>query len=97
MSVAVAEQLLSEAEYLTLERRAEVKSEFFEGEMFAMAGETRNPSLIGTNLARALGNVLEPRHYRQLGHYPNTLRLHVPQSFAEKPENRLRLIWKARN
>ena len=42
---------LAEAEYLALERRAEFKSEFFAGEMFAMAGGTRRNSLIAANLA----------------------------------------------
>src|SRR5213082_3387638 len=61
MSVAVAEKYLSEAEFLELDRRAEVKSEFFEGEMFAMAGGTGEHSLIGANLVRAFGNHLENR------------------------------------
>lgn len=61
MNVAMAKNRLSEAEYLTRERRAEVKSEFFEGEIFAMAGGTREHSLIGANLTRALGNRLENR------------------------------------
>lgn len=42
---------LSEQEYLALERKAEFKSEFFDGEMFAMAGGTPQHSLIATNLA----------------------------------------------
>src|SRR6266404_330901 len=50
---------LSEAEYLRLERAAEIKSEFFEGEMFAMAGGTRAHSLIAANLLRELGNRLK--------------------------------------
>ena len=41
---------LTEAEYLEIERAAEFKSEFFDGEMFAMAGGTPRHSLIGTNL-----------------------------------------------
>ena len=32
---------LTEAEYLEIERAAEFKSEFFEGEIFAMAGGTQ--------------------------------------------------------
>ncbi len=43
MSAAVAEKRLSEAEFLERERRAEVKSEFFAGEMFAMAGGYSQP------------------------------------------------------
>jgi Uma2 family endonuclease len=51
---------ISEAEYLRLEREAETKSEYFDGEMFAMAGGTRSHSLIASNflseLSRALKN-----------------------------------------
>lgn len=61
MSVAESIQRLSETEFLQLERRAEFKSEFFDGEMFAMAGGTRAHSLIATNLVRELGNRLKGR------------------------------------
>ncbi len=50
---------LTESEYLAIERRAEFKSEFFDGEMFAMAGGTPMHSLIATNLAREFGNHLK--------------------------------------
>jgi Uma2 family endonuclease len=50
---------LTQAEYLVIERNARIKSEFFEGEMFAMSGGTRLHSLIGTNLAREFGNRLK--------------------------------------
>ena len=49
---------LTEDEHLTIERAAEFKSEFFDGEMFAMAGGTPEHSLIATNLAREMGNGL---------------------------------------
>ncbi len=42
---------ISEAKYLRLERQAETRSEYFEGEMFAMAGGTRAHSRIAVNLA----------------------------------------------
>jgi Uma2 family endonuclease len=45
---------LSEAEYLDIERAADSKSEFFDGEMFAMAGGTLRHSLIATNCAGEL-------------------------------------------
>jgi Uma2 family endonuclease len=51
-------QALTEAEYLQIERAAEFKSEFFAGEMFAMAGGTARHSLIAANLIRELGNRL---------------------------------------
>ena len=42
--------MLTEGEFLALERAAPFKSEFFGGEMFAMAGATPMHSLIGTNV-----------------------------------------------
>jgi Uma2 family endonuclease len=54
MRVAATEKHLSEAEFLELERRAEVKSEFYAGEIFAMAGGTREHSLIAMNLGGEL-------------------------------------------
>ena len=45
---------LTEVEYLEIERTAEFKSEFFDGEMFAMPGGTAEHSLIATNLAGEL-------------------------------------------
>src|SRR3989442_15030735 len=50
---------LTEAEYLEIERAAEFKSEFYEGEMFAMAGGTPQHSLIGTNLAGVFRDALK--------------------------------------
>lgn len=50
---------LSQAEYLELERAAEFKSEFFDGEMFTMAGGTPQHSLIAANLTREVGNRLK--------------------------------------
>jgi Uma2 family endonuclease len=41
---------LTEAEYLAIEREAETKSEFYDGEMFAMAGARRNHNLIAGNI-----------------------------------------------
>jgi Uma2 family endonuclease len=46
---------LTEPEYLALERAAPFKSEFFDGEMFAMAGGSPMHSLIAANLIRELG------------------------------------------
>ena len=59
MSLPIASPRLTEAEYLEIERAAEFKSEFFDGEMFAMAGGTPQHSLISTNLAREFGNRLK--------------------------------------
>src|SRR5215470_16405199 len=45
---------LSPDEYLELERKAERKSEYFQGEMFAMAGASPTHSVIVNNLVAAL-------------------------------------------
>ena len=50
---------LTEAEYLDIERAPEFKSEFFGGEMFAIAGGTIRHSLTATNLAGELRNRLK--------------------------------------
>jgi Uma2 family endonuclease len=53
--------LLSPEEYLEQERRAEYKSEYFAGEVFAMAGASRRHGLIVTNLIVELGRQLKGR------------------------------------
>jgi Uma2 family endonuclease len=53
--------LLSEEQYLAVERRAEFRSEFHRGEMFAMAGASRRHNRIVTNLVTALDNQLRER------------------------------------
>ncbi|MEX2174981.1 MAG: Uma2 family endonuclease [Pirellulaceae bacterium] len=58
MSTA-ALRLLTEAEYLARERRAAYRSEFYRGEMFAMAGASREHNLISSNCVRHLGNQLD--------------------------------------
>ncbi|HEU0010581.1 MAG TPA: Uma2 family endonuclease [Verrucomicrobiae bacterium] len=59
MSVAESVRKLTEAEYLALERAAEFKSEFFAGEMFAMAGGTPEHSLIAANVIGELRTLLK--------------------------------------
>jgi Uma2 family endonuclease len=53
--------LLTEEEYLVIERQAEFRSEFHEGEMFAMAGASRQHNRIVTNIVTALDNQLRKR------------------------------------
>src|SRR5947209_11828705 len=53
-----AKQRLTVQEYFDLERKAEVRSEFLDGEMFAMAGGTRRHSRIKVELIRALAGRL---------------------------------------
>jgi Uma2 family endonuclease len=68
---------LTEAEYLEIERRAECKSEFLDGEMFAMAGGTPNHSLIAANLIFALMMQLKGCPCRV---YTSDLRVKVQES-----------------
>jgi len=49
---------ITSEEYLALERESEIKSEYFDGEIFAMAGASREHNKISTNIVRVLGNQL---------------------------------------
>jgi Uma2 family endonuclease len=53
-------------EYLALERAAEYKSEYFRGEIFAMAGAKLAHNLIAINLIQSLGNALREGNCRVL-------------------------------
>jgi Uma2 family endonuclease len=66
--------LLTEEEYLAIERRAEFRSEFHGGEMFAMAGASRRHNRIVTNLVTALDNQLRERPCNV---YSNDMRVRV--------------------
>lgn len=52
---------MSPEEYLSFERASEVKHEYADGEVFAMAGGTREHSLIAGNVVRELGNALRTK------------------------------------
>lgn len=58
MSSVPQPRFVTEAQYLATERKAPTKSRYYRGEMFAMAGATREHSLIAANLLRHLGNHL---------------------------------------
>ena len=56
------------AEYFALEARSEVRHEYFDGEIFAMAGGTKSHNLITQNIAsqKELQQVLGPAKFKQL-------------------------------
>jgi len=87
MGTAMSSQrtaLLTPEEYLELERRAERKSEYFQGEMFAMSGASRPHVLIVGNLGRELGNRLDTGPCEV---YSNDMRLRVtPNGFYTYPD-----------
>ncbi|HEV3383744.1 MAG TPA: Uma2 family endonuclease, partial [Gemmata sp.] len=56
---AVTKKKLSESEYLAIERGAEFKSEFYDGEMFAMAGASPRHNRIRDNLVYKISQNLE--------------------------------------
>jgi Uma2 family endonuclease len=63
---SVSKRLLSPQEYLARERKAEFRSEFYRGEMFAMSGASWEHALIKDNLAREAGNQLKTGPCRTL-------------------------------
>jgi Uma2 family endonuclease len=65
---------LTPEEYLEIERRAERKSEYFQGEMFAMAGTSLEHAEIIINLGRELSQRLKGR---QCHVYSTDVRLRV--------------------
>ena len=65
---------LTPQEYLEIERRAEYKSEYFDGEMFAMAGASRAHNQITTNVVGELHPQLKKRPCYV---YANDLRVKV--------------------
>ena len=60
---AAPKPFLSPEEYLTREREAETKSEYYDGETFAMAGGSEEHSIIAVNVAGALNFQLADRHW----------------------------------
>ena len=60
MSTA-SEPYVTPEQYLALERRAETKSEYVNGRVYALAGASRAHILITGNVARSLGNQLRGR------------------------------------
>lgn len=61
MSRAATPTRLSPAEYLALERSSEVRHEYADGEIFAMAGGTLEHNLIAANVASELRAALRDR------------------------------------
>jgi len=67
-------QRLTPAEYLALERSAEIKGEYFDGEIFAMAGASREHNLIVSNL---VGELREKLRSSPCEVYSNDMRVKV--------------------
>lgn len=68
---------ISPAEYLALERAASTKSEYVDGQIFALAGASRQHNLITANLIRELGGQLRRQPCEV---YPSDMRVKVSSS-----------------
>ena len=58
---SIPKSRLTPEQYLAFERKAAIKSEYFDGEMFAMSGASREHNLIGGNIGRELGEQVKDR------------------------------------
>ncbi|HOW77566.1 MAG TPA: Uma2 family endonuclease, partial [Candidatus Competibacteraceae bacterium] len=65
---------LSPADYLSIERSAEFKSEYFDGEMFAMSGASEAHNMIVVNVSAELRQQLKKRPCKL---YANDMRVKV--------------------
>jgi Uma2 family endonuclease len=75
--------LITPTEYLEAERRAETKSEYFDGQVFAMSGASLRHNLIVGNLLAGLHTQLKGRPCRVL---PSDMRVHVPTGLYTYPD-----------
>jgi Uma2 family endonuclease len=74
---------MSWEEYVEHERHAVEKSEFFDGEMFAMAGGSYNHSLVGTNFCGEARNALKGSGCRVHG---SDMRVLCPTGLGTYPD-----------
>jgi Uma2 family endonuclease len=74
MSTLSKRSLLTPEEYLEIERKAEFKSEYFNGEIFAMAGASRPHNRIVSNIIRTLDTQLLKR---DCNIYPSDMRVKI--------------------
>lgn len=70
---AILRSLISETEYLELERQAPNKSEYYKGEIFAMAGATKEHNKIVASIIGAMSQHLKGK---KCAYFPSDLRVH---------------------
>jgi Uma2 family endonuclease len=76
-AIAYGKKILTVEEYLRFEKESQQKHEFFEGEIFAMAGASQNRNEIFSNLFCELGIQLKGKSCKPYG---SDLRIHIPQN-----------------
>lgn len=74
--MATQPRLLTAAEYLDIERRSEIRHEFLNGEMFAMAGGTFRHNKIVNNLASTMRGQIRGR----CDYATTDVRLYIPST-----------------
>ena len=75
MSAKLKKKYISSEDYLALERESLEKHEYFDGEMFAMAGTSEEHANISSNINISLGVQLKKRSCKS---YQSDLRVHIP-------------------
>jgi Uma2 family endonuclease len=70
-------------EYLEIERAAEFKSEYWNGEMFAMSGAKESHNLIVVNIS---GEFRQQLRSRRCKHYTNDMRVRTSSAFYPYPD-----------
>ena len=83
MSALPKQRLFTDEEYLILEERATRRSEFYFGEIFAMAGATRRHNVISTNVTASLHAQLRRRPCEV---YQNDMRVKIHKNFYTYPD-----------
>src|SRR5208283_5002732 len=70
---------LTPEQYLEIERKAEFRSEYYQGEMFAMAGATEGHTILAVNLSREISSQLRGGPCRV---YTHDMRVQVSHTHA---------------
>ncbi|MGH9949189.1 MAG: Uma2 family endonuclease [Pyrinomonadaceae bacterium] len=74
---AIPKIKMSPTEYLKFERKSEIRHEYFDGEIFAMAGAKRNHNKVTTNLGGLIWQHLKGKDCES---YSSDMRVYVPIS-----------------
>ena len=76
-AIAYSQQKMTIEEYLAFENEAIEKHEYYQGEIFAMSGASRNHNEIFSNLFVDIGTKLKGKNCKPYG---SDLRIHVPKN-----------------
>ena len=74
MSSAATKTHYTPQEYLALERKSETRNEYFNGEIFAMAGASREHNLIAGNVNAEIRDQILDRPWES---YPSDMRVYI--------------------